>query len=92
MLVQAGDDIVQLAPNVTNPDKSLASKCLLDRNTIMIDAHDYVIGVYGGDKELIKNSTSAHSGTLHALRYAYSKSKKIILINPDTLQAERFNF
>lgn len=81
------------SPNVKNGDsKSAINKALHDRNAYMVDRSAFVLGVYKGDINDISNTVKKSSGTLHCLRYAYSKGRKIVVINPNTLETHKINF
>ena len=78
--------------DIKTAPKNLIGKALTDRNISMVDSSDYVLGVYKGDINNIKLTDNMHSGTLHALQYAYHNNKPIVVINPMTLATYKFNF
>lgn len=78
--------------DVATAQKWEIGKALTDRNISMVDASIYVLGVYKGDINKIYGTDNEHSGTLHCLQYAYQQGKKIVVINPFTLQTTRINF
>lgn len=68
------------------------SKALTDRNTHMVSQADYVLGIFKHDPNLITNDSQFTSGTLDCLRKSYQAGKKIVIINPMTLETTRIGF
>lgn len=79
--------------NITkeSPYQAIA-RALTDRNTEMVKVADYVLGIFQGDPQLITNNLVYKSGTLDCLRKAYKANKKIVIINPMTLETTRIGF
>ena len=63
------DDVVTL-------QKHYSSTCMHDRNRYMVDHAEYLLAVYDG---------GAKGGTAFTVKYARQKTRKITIINPDTL-------
>lgn len=76
----------------TKEQEQAISKALTDRNADMVAQADFVIGVYKGDINLITNDQYGSGGTLNCLRKAYQAGKKIVILNPITLQTTRIGF
>ena len=92
-MLQKATTTITVRPDISSKSTSQeVIGSLFEINQRMVDESDYVLGIYGGDVSLIANSVPTRGGTLHCLRYAYKNNKKIILINPHTLVASRFNF
>lgn len=80
-------------PNITSESPYQAvSRGLTDRNTEMVKVADYVLGVFCGDPHLITTTEYFQSGTLDCLRKAYAMKRKIVVINPMTMQTTRIGF
>lgn len=67
--------IIYKADKKTMVQREYTPDCMMKRNKYMVDASDFVIAVWNGNK----------SGTGNTVNYAKSKNKTIIQINPNEI-------
>ena len=71
-------DLISKCNKETLLQQKYSSDCMQKRNEYMVDNSDYVIAVWNGKP----------SGTGNTVKYAKKKNKKVLLINPQTLEIE----
>ena len=74
--------ILEQANKIVRTGHEYTKKCMLDRNRYMVDHAGILLAVYNG---------SYQSGTGMTVRYAQSKKRKIIVIDPITREVSRIN-
>ena len=74
--------ILEPANKIVRTGHEYTKKCMLDRNRYMVDHAGILLAVYNG---------SYQSGTGMTVRYAQSKKRKIIVIDPITREVSRIN-
>jgi uncharacterized phage-like protein YoqJ len=68
---------LELCDEVITLQKKYAPSCMFERNKYLVDHSEYMLAVYdGGDK----------GGTAYTVRYGKQKERRIISIDPDTLE------
>ena len=77
MLLSRCDEVVTLSDKYSR-------NAFLARDRYMVDNADVLIAVYDRNK--------SSSGTGYTVRYAMGKNKPIIIIDPNTLDEEKYNF
>lgn len=71
-------DLISKCDKETLLQQKYSSDCMQKRNEYMVDNSDYVIAVWNGKP----------SGTGNTVKYAMKNNKKVLLINPQTFEAE----
>lgn len=72
-------DLISKCDKETLLQQKYSSDCMKKRNEYMVDNSDYVIAVWNGKP----------SGTGNTVKYAMKNNKKVLLINPQTLEVDK---
>ena len=79
--VERYDRILSKADEVVYVGEQYTSECMMNRNKYMVDRADALIAVYSGAET---------GGTAATVKYAATKKKEIIVINPDTMGVTKY--
>lgn len=80
---QKSTEIVYVSNSPDPNDKKAVGEAMLARNREMVDASNLIIGVYPNDKWM--NGDRTDPGTAYTLKYALSRNKHIMVMNPDDM-------
>lgn len=79
--VERYDRILSKADEVVYVGEQYTHDCMMNRNKYMVDRADSLIAVYSGAET---------GGTAATVKYAATKNKEIIIIDPDTIGVSRY--